>query len=104
MKAIPKLFDQAKFNLTDAVPELAEIAIRVKEKDIQLLEGFMKDFLNHHQELVPIVEEAIIATKDFRDWLIRKKSNMIGKVGIGKENYNWWMKNVHLIPYGWDEF
>ena len=104
LKAIPKLFDQAKFNLTDAVPELAEIAIRVKEKDIQLLEGFMKDFLNHHQELVPIVEEAIIATKDFRDWLIRKKSNMIGKVGIGKENYNWWMKNVHLIPYGWDEF
>ena len=70
---IPKLFDQAKSNLTDAVPELAEIAIRIKEKDIQLLEGFMKDFINHHPELVPIVQEAIIATKDFCDWLIEKK-------------------------------
>ena len=40
LKVIPKLFDQAKHNLTNAVPELAEIAIRVKEKDIQLLDGF----------------------------------------------------------------
>jgi len=104
LKVIPKLFDQAKHNLTNAAPELAEIAIRVKEKDIQLLDGFKNEFLHHHQELVSIVEEAIIATKDFRNWLIEKKSAMVGKVGIGKENYNWWMKNVHLIPYGWDEF
>ena len=104
LKAIPELFNQAKFNLTDAVPDLAEIAIRVKEKDIQLLESFMKDFSVHHSELLPIVEEAIAATKDFRDWLIEKKDTMRGKVGIGKDNYNWWMKNVHLIPYRWDEF
>ena len=32
LKAVSKLFNQAKINLTDAVPELAEIAIRVKER------------------------------------------------------------------------
>ena len=49
------------------------------------------------------LEKAIIATIDFREWLFEKKNNMKGKVGIGKKNYNWWMKNVHLIPYSWDE-
>ena len=55
LKAIPELFNQAKFNLIDAVPDLAEIAIRVKEKDIQLLESFMKEFSVHHSELLPLV-------------------------------------------------
>ena len=46
LKAVPELFNQAKINLTDAVPELAEIAIRVKEKDIQLLENFKREFVD----------------------------------------------------------
>ena len=28
---------------------------------------------------------------------------MTAPSGIGKENYNWWLKNVHLSPYDWDE-
>ena len=104
LKAVSKLFNQAKINLTDAVPELAEISIRIKEKDIQLLENFKREFVDHHPGLVPFVKEALAATKDFRDWLVEKKSTMIGKAGIGKDNYNWWMKNVQLIPYRWDEF
>ena len=103
LESIPFLFTQAKSNLTEAVPDLAEIAIRVKEKDIQLLEGFKKDFSLHHPYLLSFLEKAIIATIDFREWLYEKKNNMTGKVGIGKKNYNWWMKNVHLIPYSWDE-
>jgi len=28
---------------------------------------------------------------------------MKAQAGVGKENYNWWMKNVQLIPYTWDQ-
>ncbi len=104
LQAIPKLLAQAKINLTEAAGDLAAIAIRVKEKDIQLLDEFKLQFSEFHPELVPEVEQAIKATEDYRDWLIENRDRMTAPAGIGKENYNWWMKNVHLIPYSWDEF
>jgi len=104
LQAIPKLFEQAKTNLTEAAGDLATIAIRVKEKDIQLLNQFKLQFSEHHPELVPEVGQAIKATEGFRDWLLENKDQMTAPAGIGKANYNWWMKNVHLIPYSWDQF
>ncbi len=104
LQAVVKLFEQAKTNLTEAAADLVTIAIRVKEKDIQLLQGFAVQFAEHHPELVPHVEQAVAATEDFRDWLTANKGKMTAPAGVGKENYNWWMKNVHLIPYTWDEF
>jgi hypothetical protein len=104
LQAIPKIFAQAKVNLTEAAGDLATIAIRVKEKDIQLLNEFKIQFTKFHPELIPDIDQAINATEDFRGWLIRNRDQMNAPAGIGKENYNWWMKNVHLIPYSWDEF
>jgi hypothetical protein len=104
LQAIPPIFAQAKLNLTEASGDLAEIAIRVKEKDIQLLTKFKVQFAEPHPESIPDIEQAISATEDFRDWLTKNKTQMKAPAGIGKENYNWWMRNVHLIPYTWDEF
>jgi len=103
LRAVPKLFTQAKANLTEAAGDLATIAIRVKEKDIQLLNDFVLQFAGHHPELLPYAEQAKAATEDYRDWLITNKSKMTAPAGVGKENYDWWMKNVHLIPYTWEE-
>ncbi|UCE41333.1 MAG: DUF885 family protein [Candidatus Aminicenantes bacterium] len=103
LQTIPKLFAQAKRNLTEAAGDLATIAIRVKEKDLQLLNSLAQQFADHHPELLPHVEQAKAATKDYRDWLIANKIKMTAPAGVGKENYNWWMKNVHLIPYSWEE-
>ncbi|GAH54190.1 unnamed protein product, partial [marine sediment metagenome] len=103
LQAVPELFAQAKVNLTEAAGDLATVAIRVKEKDIQLLNSFAVQFAEHHPELVPYVEQTVAATEDYRDWLIAKKGKMTAPAGVGKENYNWWMKNVHLIPNTWDE-
>jgi len=103
LQAVPKLFDQAKENLTEAAGDLATVAIRVKEKDVQFLSSLALQFAGHHPELVPYVEQAKAATEKYRDWLVANKSKMTAPAGVGKENYNWWMKNVHLIPYTWDE-
>jgi hypothetical protein len=103
LKAIPKIFAQAKINLIEAAESLATIAIRVKEKDIQLLDELAYQFAEAHPELILYVEKAKSATEDFREWLITNKDRMTASSGIGKENYIWWMKNVHLIPYTWEE-
>jgi len=104
LRCIPDLFAQAQENLIEASAELATIAIRVKEKDIELLQRFRTGFAEHHATLVEDVDAAIAATEGFRDWLIANRDRMTAPAGIGKENYNWWMKNVHLIPYTWDQF
>ncbi|MDG2375751.1 MAG: DUF885 family protein, partial [Woeseiaceae bacterium] len=104
LKCIPKLLAQARENLTEASGELASIAIRIKEKDIQLLLKIRSEMAEHHVELIPSVDEAIVATEQYRDWLVENRGRMTAPAGIGKENYNWWMKNVHLIPYDWDQF
>ncbi len=104
LETVPKLFAQAKINLTEAAGDLATVAIRVKEKDVEMLTRFRVQFAEHHPGLVSTVDRAVTATEDFRDWLIANKDTMTAPAGVGKENYNWWMKNVHLIPYTWDEF
>ena len=104
LQTVAKLFAQAKTNLTEAAGDLTTVAIRIKEKDLQLLEFLKAGFVEHHPELVANVDEAIAATEEFRDWMIANRDQMDAPSGIGKENYNWWMKNVHLIPYTWDQF
>tara|TARA_Y100001960_G_scaffold30344_1_gene26313 strand:- start:81 stop:623 length:543 start_codon:yes stop_codon:yes gene_type:complete len=44
LKVIPKLFDQAKHNLTDAVPELAKLQSELRKKISNYLMGSRKNF------------------------------------------------------------
>lgn len=67
------------------------------------MQRFRANFSEHHPALVPDIDAVIAATEDFRDWLIANQAHMAAPAGIGKENYSWWMKNVHLIPYTWDQ-
>jgi len=103
LQAVPRLFEQAKENLREGSGELAAIAIRVKEKEIAFLEGLIFGLTEHHPRLVQDAAQALAAVKDFREWLKQNKRNMKAPAGIGRDNYNWWLKNVQLIPYTWDE-
>ncbi len=58
----------------------------------------------HHPDLVLDTEKGIVALEGFHDWLEENKSKMTAPAGIGKDNYNWWLKNVQLIPYTMDEY
>lgn len=39
----------------------------------------------------------------FGRWVEARLHEMVAPGGVGEENYNWWMKNVHLFPYTWQE-
>ena len=49
------------------------------------------------------VSEARSATEDFAQWIKTEAPRRTGPSGIGKDKYNWYLKNVLLSPYSWDD-
>ena len=49
------------------------------------------------------VSEARSATEDFAQWIKAEAPRRTGPSGIGKDKYNWYLKNVLLSPYSWDD-
>ena len=48
------------------------------------------------------IADAKIASDDFAAWVAAEAPKKTGASGLGKENYNWYVKNVELLPYDWD--
>jgi hypothetical protein len=101
--ALPKVLDQAKKNLTDGADDLAYCALHYLPYEIMLYERIYKEIKQYHPDLESIAAKALGAVKQYDTWLKKNKSKMTAPAGVGKDNYNWWMKNVQLIPYTWDE-
>jgi hypothetical protein len=103
LQAVPEIFKQAKQNLTEGSKELAVIAIRTKEKKIIMFRDLVSRLAEDHPDLVPYAKKALAAVVDYREWLIKNKDKMTAPAGVGKDNFNWWMKNVWLYPHTWEE-
>ena len=103
LMALPKVLDQAKKNLTDGADDLAYCALHYLPYEIMLYERIYKEIKQYHPDLESIAAKALGAVKQYDTWLKKNKSKMTAPAGVGKDNYNWWMKNVQLIPYTWDE-
>jgi len=103
LQAIPKILEQARSNLVEDAKDLCLLGIRVKANESAILEGLVRTLAKHHPILVSDAEKARAAVEDFRGWLEEKHKTMKAPSGIGIENYNWYMKNVHLVPFTWDE-
>ena len=49
--------------------------------------------------LSPDVEEARTAIVEFRHWLKAKRPQVTARAGVGAERYEWYMRNVRMVPY-----
>jgi hypothetical protein len=49
------------------------------------------------------VRNARIATTDFARWIKAEAPRRTGPSGVGKANYNWYLKHVLLSPYDFDQ-
>jgi hypothetical protein len=103
LQAIPQVLEQAKNNLTEEAKDLWYLGIKLKQNESAFLENLSQELKDHNPDLIPDLEQAIVAVNEFRLWLTEKQKNMTAPSGIGIENYTWYMKNVHLIPYTWEE-
>ena len=65
--------------------------------------GWRRDWASEHAGLKTHVQEAKQATDEFAAWLDARTPSKTGPSGVGVENYDWYLKNVHLVPYTWQE-
>jgi hypothetical protein len=103
LQAIPKVLEQAKTNLTEEAKDLWFLGIRLKKRESVFLDNLARRLSADHPDLIPDIKQAKVAVDKFRKWLEEKQEGMTAPSGIGVENYNWYMKNVHLNPYTWEE-
>jgi Bacterial protein of unknown function (DUF885) len=116
--AIPALLEQAKTNLSDsngrdlwlyggrAFREQSKTlaAYAAGKLDMRTLEGSKHaDMTGADQALIDAIGKARAASDAFRAWIEAETPKKTGPSGVGKENYDWYAKNVHLVSYGWDE-
>ncbi|WP_249356178.1 hypothetical protein [Maribacter sp. ACAM166] len=104
LKVIPAINEQAKINLTGNAKDLWVAGIR----DIQTQSKNLEDMKNlpgitKNRKLVSAINEAVQSTNSLVDWLQAKAPSKTGPSGIGKENYTWYLQNVHLVPMTWED-
>ncbi len=104
LSIIAPFYAQAKQNLTGNAKDLWIAGIRdIRNQTAVLTNLKEKAEIKDDKELVAAIDQAITATNDLVNWLQAKVESKTGPSGIGKDNYTWYLKNVHLVPLTWDD-
>jgi hypothetical protein len=98
---IPALLDQARTNLVGDGRDLWRGGIRSMQGQVRDLAAYVSQVEGTSADLDRALQAAIQATEEFLAWMEGKAPSKAGPSGVGIENYNWYLKNVHLLPYTW---
>jgi hypothetical protein len=104
LSVIPALNAQAPRNLTGNARDLWIAGIR----DIKAQVKDLTDILDQpgvagDSQLTEAIGKAVASTQEFIVWLESEAEKKTGPSGIGKENYTWYLQNVHLVPMTWED-
>ena len=103
VRAIPGLLEQAKKNLVGTGRDLWEFgtgSIRRQSNDLERLASRVGTTAGSLPEDIARAKQA---TDAFAAWLGSEVRSKNGRSGIGVQNYDWYLKNVQLVPYTWRE-
>jgi hypothetical protein len=103
IRTIPTLLEQAKTNLTGSGRDLWVFGTRSIRQQSTALTDLASRVADAPGNLRADVVRAKEATDRFADWLDGQTQSKTGPSGIGVENYNWYLKNVQLAPYTWED-
>ncbi|WP_422003814.1 hypothetical protein [Roseivirga pacifica] len=104
LKAIPELNKQAKKNLTGNAKDLWIAGIRDIKTQAENLKSLKSiSTIKADKNITQAINQAIKSTDDFATWLEKEAITKDGPSGIGKENYTWYLQNVHLVPLTWQD-
>lgn len=102
IRAIAPLLEQAKRNLVGDRRDLWTFGtreMRQQSTDLERLATRVAD--------VPALKADVLRAKDatdaFASWLDTQAPAKRAPSGVGVENYNWYLKNVQLVPYTWQD-
>ncbi len=103
LKAIPEIYEQAKQNLAEGAKDFAIMAIWSAKEESDGYYRLAQRLAEHHPDLADEATRAQEAVENYGLWIEENIDRMTATAGVGKENYCWWLKNVHLFPYTWEE-
>jgi hypothetical protein len=103
LRGIPPLLAQARSNLTGDAHDLWTTGTGTMRQQTKDLEDLDRRVPKAGAELKRAIRAGITATNEFADWLDSQAPSRNGPSGIGKENYTWALRNVHLVPMTWEE-
>jgi hypothetical protein len=103
LQAIPAVLEQARENLVGNARDLWQLGIWSQQGQSAILGDLAEEVALVHPELVPDIEAARRAVDAFKEWLEEQLPGKTGPSGVGVENYTWYLRNVHLVPYSWED-
>lgn len=120
LKNVPAYLAQARINLDSVAADYADLAIHslsngdgvghgmpYRAVEPAGLIGWFADLRGRAEtqqpELLPEIRAAEAAIAGFRDWLVAERPRMTAKAGVGKAAYDWFLRQVRLMPYTSDE-
>jgi hypothetical protein len=103
LRTVPPLLEQARANLVGNARDLWMGGIRNIAAQSAELDALAGRISGTHPDLAPQVRRAREATDDFRVWLEQRASSKTGPSGVGIDHYNWYLAQVQLVPYTWQD-
>lgn len=103
LRRAPKFWDQAHDYLRGDAYDLWLLGATAFREQSADLAAFADQMENDYPDLAVAAREARIASDAFADWVEAQAPLKEGPSGIGRENYTWNLKHVHLLPYTWEE-
>lgn len=103
LRPIPALLDQAKRNLIGNGRDLWVFGARSIREQSQDLAQLATRVGETHPALTREIGRARAATDEFASWLEAQIPAKRGSSGVGIDNYNWYLRNVQLVPYTWHD-
>ncbi len=104
LNSFPKTISDAKINLTEPVAVFADIALAncyEPTRRLQECADALKPMfpINLHVKLDESIVNAATALEDYIVWLNDNKHNMLKKYSVGREAYEYFLREIALIPY-----
>jgi uncharacterized protein (DUF885 family) len=103
LQTVRPLLEQAQLNLTGNARDLWLAGTGTMQKQITDLGQLAEKTGNAGKELKEALQGAKQASVTFVAWLEKQAPAKTGPSGVGKENYTWCLRNVHLVPLTWEE-
>ncbi len=103
LQIIPPLLEQARDNLVEDARDLWVFGTGSIAEQSDAQASLAARVAGTSAELDAAIRDAAEATDRFHEWLEAEAPSKTGPSGIGVDNYDWHLRNVHLVPYTWRE-
>ena len=108
LEEIPRTVKDAKKNLTSPIKPFAQIAIFMLKDIRNKLNKTADELLKLNPDfwkgrLHKFSADASRALESYSSWLKKRLPKMTEKFNVGRDNYNYFLKNIALVPYSPEE-